>query len=64
MDVDCTDSEQPHDGWVDIEGEDAGLYVPPPGEEGINHSHAGGEVIFQEIFDSIHSQLVFFLFFS
>jgi hypothetical protein len=60
MDVDHIDSEL-HDGWEDIEG-DAGLYVPPPGEEGMLHSHAGGEIAFQQIFDSIHSQYVFFLF--
>jgi hypothetical protein len=60
MDIDRTDSEL-HDGWEDIEG-DAGLYVPPPGEEGMLHSHAGGEMAFQQIFDSIHSQYVFFLF--
>jgi hypothetical protein len=59
MDVDRADSEL-HDGWEDIEG-DAGLYVPPPGEEGMHHSHAGGEIAFQQIFDSIHSQYVFFL---
>ena len=57
MDVDRTDL---HDGWEDIEGEDAGLYVPPPGEEGVIHSHAGGEVVFQQIFESIHSRYVFF----
>jgi hypothetical protein len=60
MDIDRTDL---HDGWEDIEGEDAGLYVPPPGEEGVIHSHAGGEVVFQQIFESIHSRYVFFYFF-
>ena len=45
MDVDCTDSEQQHNEWEDIEGGDAGLYVPPLGEEGMLHSHAGGEVV-------------------
>lgn len=59
MDVDHTDCEL-HDGWEDIGG-DAGLYVPPPGEEGMLHSHAGGEIAFQQIFDSIHSQYVFSL---
>jgi len=62
MDVDCTDSEQQHNEWEDIEGGDAGLYVPPPGEEGMLHSHAGGEVVFQQIVDSIHSRYVLFYF--
>jgi hypothetical protein len=60
MDVDRTDNEQLHDGWEDIGEEEAGLYMPPPGEEGVIHSHAGGEAIFQQIFDSIHSRYVFF----
>lgn len=62
MDVDCTDSEQLRDGWEDVEGEDAGLYMPPPGEEGTLHSHAGGEVVFQQIFDSIYSRYVLLYF--
>lgn len=62
MDVDRKDSGKLDDGWEDIEGEDAGLYVPPPGEEGIHHSHAGGEEVFQQIFDSIHSRYVLFSF--
>ena len=57
MDVDHTNGEL-HDGWEDIEG-DAGLYVLPPGVEGMLHSHAGGEIAFQQIFDSIQSQYVF-----
>ena len=61
MDVDLTDNGQLHDEWEDI-GEEADLYVPPPGEEGVNQSHAGGEDIFQQIFDSIHSQYAFFHF--
>ena len=61
MDVDHTNGEL-HDGWEDIE-EGAVLYVPPPGEEGMLHSHAGGEIAFQQIFNSIQSQYFFFLHF-
>ena len=61
MDVDHTNGEL-QDGWEDIEG-DAGLYVLPPGEEGMLHSHARGEIAFQQIFKSIQSQYVFFLHF-
>lgn len=61
MDVDRADNERLHDGWEDMD-EEAGLYVPPPGEEGVIHSHGGGEDIFQQIFDSIHSQYVVFHF--
>jgi hypothetical protein len=49
-------AEQENDnmnGWVDVEGENAGLYTLPPGEEGLYHSHAGGEMVFQQIIDGI-----------
>jgi hypothetical protein len=44
--------------WEDMEGDNTGLYTLPPGEEGMLHSHTGGEVIFQDIVDSIHSQCI------
>lgn len=40
------DVDRPAEQWEDIEGDNAGLYVPPPGEVGIFHSHAGGEFTF------------------
>lgn len=36
--------------WEDVEGADAMLSKPPPGEEGFFLSHAGGESTLQEIF--------------
>jgi hypothetical protein len=42
MDVDAPGQED----WEDIPAENAGLYTLPPGEEGMLHSHAGGESIF------------------
>lgn len=54
MDVD----QQGNDGWEDVEGENTGLYTLPPGEEGLYHSHAGGETIFQQIMDDIEPQYV------
>ena len=56
------DVDSPTEQWEDIGGDDAGLYMPPPGEEGTIHSHAGGEFAFQQVFDSIHSQCVSFYF--
>ena len=64
MDVDNTEGKhsQGECEWEDIEGSDAGLYWLPPGEEGMFHSHAGGEVVIQDIVDSIHSRhLILFL---
>jgi hypothetical protein len=58
MDVDHAETEPPHDEWVDIDGEDAGLYALPPGEEGMLHSHAGGESIFQQVIDGVNFQCV------
>ena len=58
MDVDhiqCGEQQHGEHEWEDMEGDNAGLYTLPPGEEGMLHSHAGGEVIFQDIVDSIHS---------
>ena len=62
MDVDEAEAEVQRDKWEDIEGENAGLYTLPPGEEGMLHSHAGGETIFQQIIDSVDSQYVLHLF--
>lgn len=56
MDINCTEQENDSDRldrWEDIEGNNAGLYTLPPGEEGLYHSHAGGEMVFQQIMDSI-----------
>lgn len=58
MDVDDAETEAQREEWEDIEGENAGLYTLPPGEEGMLHSHAGGETIFQQIIDSVDSQYV------
>ncbi|KAF8236921.1 hypothetical protein L208DRAFT_1249802 [Tricholoma matsutake] len=55
MDVDDAEMEAQCEEWEDIEGENAGLYTLPPGEEGMLHSHAGGETIFQQIIDSVDS---------
>jgi hypothetical protein len=59
MDIDPAEKENDNvSGWEDIEGEDAGLFTLPPGEEGLYHSHAGGETIFQQIIDGIEPQYV------
>jgi hypothetical protein len=50
--------EEQCNGWEDVEGENAGLYTLLPGEEGIFHSHAGGEAIFQQIIDGVDPQYV------
>ncbi|KAF8226692.1 hypothetical protein L208DRAFT_1300645 [Tricholoma matsutake] len=55
MDVDDAETEAQCEEWEDIEGENAGLYTLPTGEEGMLHSHAGGETIFQQIIDSVDS---------
>jgi hypothetical protein len=57
MDVDHAEQESDRlDGWEDVEAENAGLYTLPPGEEGLYHSHSGGETIFQQIMDGIDPQ--------
>jgi hypothetical protein len=58
MDVDNPEATPVHDEWEDVDGEYAGLYTLPPGEEGVNHSHAGGESIFQQILDDVNPQYV------
>lgn len=46
-------------GWEDMDHEEnAGLYTLPPGEEGIFHSHAGGETVFQQIIADIDPRYV------
>ena len=62
MDVDNSEVTAVHDEWEDVDGENMGLYTLPPGEEGINHSHAGGESIFQQIMDDVNPQYVIILF--
>lgn len=54
MDVD----NPAHDEWEDVDAENAGLHILPPGEEGMLHSHAGGESIFQQIIDDIDPRYV------
>ena len=58
MDVDNQEAIPDHDEWEDVDAENAGLYTLPPGEEGIIHSHAGGESVFQQILDGVNSQYV------
>jgi hypothetical protein len=42
----------PADNWQDIDtDEEDALKTLPPGEEGLYHSHAGREAVFQQIFD-------------
>jgi hypothetical protein len=62
MDVDNPEATPVHDEWEDVDGENAGLYTLPPGEEGVNHSHAGGESIFQQIIDDVNPQYVIILY--
>ncbi|KAF7371508.1 hypothetical protein MVEN_00005600 [Mycena venus] len=41
-----------NNGWQDIDSdEEEALSRPPPGEEGFNHSHAGKEDVFHQIYD-------------
>ena len=61
MDVDNSEVTPVHDEWEDVDGENMGLYTLPPGEEGINHSHAGGESIFHQIMDDVNPQYVIIL---
>lgn len=64
MDVDNPEVTPVDDEWEDEDLENAGLYTLPPGEEGIVHSHAGGESIFQQVVDGINPQYVIsFLFY-
>lgn len=58
MDVDNLEIMPVHDEWEDVDEENAGLHTLPPGEEGVNHSHAGGESIFQQIMDDVNPQYV------
>jgi hypothetical protein len=44
-----------------VDGED-GFTTLPPGEEGLLQSHAGGEVIFHQIWDKAKPGYVFFSF--
>jgi hypothetical protein len=53
MDVDNAPGQED---WEDIPAENAGLYTLPPGEEGMLHSHAGGESIFQQIIEGVDPQ--------
>jgi hypothetical protein len=52
MDVDAQGLED----WEDMQAENAGLYTLPPREEGMLHSHAGGESIFQQIIEGVNRQ--------
>jgi hypothetical protein len=44
------------DAWEDVEDADVMLSIPPPGEEGLFLSHAGGESTLQQIFEDSMSK--------
>ena len=56
MDLDNMAADGQYDGWEDADVEEAAVIsnTLPPGEEGILHSHTGGESIFQQIMDDIN----------
>ncbi|KAJ6548156.1 hypothetical protein DFH09DRAFT_1281614 [Mycena vulgaris] len=52
----------PADGWQDIDSdEEAAIQTLPPGEEGLYHSHAGKDAVFNQIFEKCRPGYIYFL---